>query len=139
VLVLVAEEVMGSVSVLVKTVKKSVTSTVLVLVLCICSVATYEDVDGTGWRVRVLVWTIYDCAGGGVTPPSQIVVPLSTEKKYKPDAVGVDDIASVVLSGPARVSVTAIVSVISSIKVVTTVVKAGLAAAVELTMSELAP
>lgn len=87
----------------------------------------------------MLVWTIYDCAGGGVTPPSQIVVPLSTEKKYKPDAVDVDDIASVVLSGPARVSVTAIVSVISSVKVVTTVVKAGLAAAVELTMSELAP
>lgn len=87
----------------------------------------------------MLVWTIYDCAGGGVTPPSQIVVPLSTEKKYKPDAVGVDDIASVVLSGPARVSVTTIVSVNSSVKVVTTVVKAGLAAAVELTMSELAP
>jgi len=39
---------MGSVSVLVKTVKKLVTSTVLVLVLSICSVAKYEDVDGTG-------------------------------------------------------------------------------------------
>lgn len=87
----------------------------------------------------MLVWTTYDCADGGVAPPSQIVVPLSTEKKYRPDTVVVGDIASVVLTGPARVSVTVIVSVISWIEVVTTVVKAGLAAAAELAMSELTP
>lgn len=85
----------------------------------------------------MLVWTTYDCAGGGVAP-SQMVVPLSTEKKYRPDAVDVDDIASEVLTGPATVSVTAIVWVISSIEVVNNVVKTASAAPVELTRSVLA-
>ena len=48
VLVLVAEEVMGSVSVSVQTVKKLVTSTDFVLVLCIWSVAGYDELDGMG-------------------------------------------------------------------------------------------
>lgn len=46
VLVLVAEEVMGLVSVSVQTVKKLVTSTDFVL--CICSVAGYDELDGMG-------------------------------------------------------------------------------------------
>ena len=64
----------------------------------------------------VLVTSTYDTVSGGVCPPSQMVVPLSTEKKYRPEVAeaDVDKLASIRLMSLVKVWVSYIVVVSST-------------------------